>query len=188
MKVVLASASERRQELLKRIIENFDIIVSNFDEELVKFDNDVEKYVLSIAEGKALSILNSVNEESIIIAADTIVVSNNKILGKPKDEKDAYNMLKSLSGKKHRVYSAVIVVNSNTKEMKKECIYTEVEFDELTDDEILRYIATKEPMDKAGAYGIQGFGGVFVKGINGCYYNVVGLPLNLLNKMLREIT
>ena len=188
MKVVLASASERRQELLSRIIDKFDIIVSNFDEELVKFNGDVEKYVLGIAEGKALNVLNSVNEESIIIAADTIVVNNNTILGKPKDEEDAYNMLKSLSGKKHRVYTAIVVANSNTKIIKKECVYTEVEFDELTDEEILKYISTKEPMDKAGAYGIQGFGGVFVKKINGCYYNVVGLPLNLLHRILQEIT
>lgn len=187
MKYILASASERRQELLKRIIEKFDVIVSDFDEESIKFEGNVEEYVIKIAEGKALDVLSKVKEECIVIAADTVVVNDNKILGKPKDEDDAYEMLKSLSGKEHRVYSSVVVINSSTKKIKKECIFTEVKFKDLTHEEILKYIATKEPLDKAGAYGIQGYGGVFVEKINGCYYNVVGLPLNLLNNILEEI-
>ncbi|MCQ2969207.1 MAG: Maf-like protein [Clostridium sp.] len=187
MKYILASASERRQELLKRIVDDFDIIVSKFDEEEIKFDDNVEEYVIKIAEGKALEVLSRTNEDCIIIAADTIVVNDDKILGKPKDEKDAYDMLKSLSGKVHRVYSGVVVINSKTSKVKKECIFTEVKFKALTNEEILNYISTKEPLDKAGAYGIQGFGGVFVERINGCYYNVVGLPLNLLNNILEEI-
>ena len=178
MKYILASASERRQELLNRIIDNFDIIISDFDEEKVKFNGNVE--------GKALDVLSRISEDSIIIAADTIVVNGDKILGKPKSEEDAYKMLKDLSGKVHRVYSAVVVVNSKTNKVKKECIFTEVKFKDLTNEEILKYISTKEPLDKAGAYGIQGFGGVFVERINGCYYNVVGLPLNLLNNILEE--
>ena len=96
-------------------------------------------------------------------------------------------MHKDLSGKVHRVYSAVVVVNSKTNKVKKECIFTEVKFKDLTNEEILKYISTKEPLDKAGAYGIQGIGGVFVERINGCYYNVVGLPLNLLNNILEEV-
>lgn len=186
MKYILASASERRQELLNRIIDNFDIIISDFDEEKVKFNGNVEEYVIEIAEGKALDVLSRISEDSIIIAADTIVVNGDKILGKPKSEEDAYKMLKDLSGKVHRVYSAVVVVNSKTNKVKKECIFTEVKFKDLTNEEILKYISTKEPLDKAGAYGIQGFGGVFVERINGCYYNVVGLPLNLLNNILEE--
>lgn len=188
MKYILASASERRQELLKRIVDDFEIIVSNFDEETVEFNNNIEEYVIQTAEGKALDVLSRVSEECIIIAADTIVVNDNKVLGKPKDEEDAYNMLKSLSGKIHRVYSSLVVINSKTNKVKKECIFTEVKFKDLTHEEILKYISTKEPLDKAGAYGIQGYGGVFVERINGCYYNVVGLPLNLLNNILQEIS
>ena len=176
MKYILASASERRQELLNRIIDNFDIIISDFDEEKVKFNGNVEEYVIEVAEGKALDVLSRISEDSIIIAADTIVVNG-----------DAYKMLKDLSGKVHRVYSAVVVVNSKTNKVKKECIFTEVKFKDLTNEEILKYISTKEPLDKAGAYGIQGIGGVFVERINGCYYNVVGLPLNLLNNILEEV-
>ena len=187
MKYILASASERRQELLNRIIDNFDIIISDFDEEKVKFNGNVEEYVIEVAEGKALDVLSRISEDSIIIAADTIVVDGDKILGKPKSEEDAYKMLKDLSGKVHRVYSAVVVVNSKTNKVKKECIFTEVKFKDLTNEEILKYISTKEPLDKAGAYGIQGIGGVFVERITGCYYNVVGLPLNLLNNILEEV-
>lgn len=187
MKYILASASERRQELLKRIVDDFDIIISNFDEDAIKFNDNVEEYVIKIAEGKALDVLSRVSEDSIIIAADTIVVNGDKILGKPKDEEEAYNMLNELSGKVHRVYSALVVINSKTNKVRKESIFTEVKFKNLTNEEILKYISTKEPLDKAGAYGIQGFGGVFVERINGCYYNVVGLPLNLLNNILEEI-
>ena len=187
MKYILASASERRQELLKRIVDDFDIIISNFDEDAIKFNGNVEEYVIKIAEGKALDVLSRVSEDSIIIAADTIVVNGDKILGKPKDEEEAYNMLNELRGKVHRVYSALVVINSKTNKVKKESIFTEVKFKDLTNEEILKYISTKEPLDKAGAYGIQGFGGVFVERINGCYYNVVGLPLNLLNNILEEI-
>ena len=94
MKYILASASERRQELLNRIIDNFDIIISDFDEEKVKFNGNVEEYVIEVAEGKALDVLSRISEDSIIIAADTIVVNGDKILGKPKSEEDAYKMLK----------------------------------------------------------------------------------------------
>ena len=98
MKYILASASERRQELLKRIVDDFDIIISNFDEDAIKFNGNVEEYVIKIAEGKALDVLSRVSEECIIIAADTIVVNGDKILGKPKDEEDSFNMLNELSG------------------------------------------------------------------------------------------
>ena len=113
MKYILASASERRQELLKRIVDDFDIIISNFDEDAIKFNG------IKIAEGKALDVLSRVSEDSIIIAADTIVVNGDKILGKPKDEEEAYNMLNELSGKVHRVYSALVVINSKTNKVKK---------------------------------------------------------------------
>lgn len=187
LKYILASASERRQELLGRIIDDFDIVISSFDENSVIFDNDIEKYVKILAEGKAKDVSNKLEGDNIIIAADTIVVLDNKILGKPKSEIDAFNTLQALSGRIHKVYSAIAVLNTKNNKLITRCLYTEVEFDNLTNEEINQYIMTKEPLDKAGSYGIQGLGGVFVKRINGCYYNVVGLPLNELKNILKEI-
>lgn len=188
LKCVLASASERRKELLARITEDFVVIVSEFDEDSIEFNGNVDEYVKSLAYGKAKDVEKKVSNDSIIIAADTIVVMNSKILGKPKTEEDAFRMLKELSGNTHRVYSAVTVINKSNGKHIDECLFTEVRFSELSDEEINNYIKTKEPLDKAGAYGIQGLGGLFVEKIDGCYYNVVGLPLNLLNKMLRKVT
>ncbi|WP_343009414.1 Maf-like protein [Clostridium celatum] len=188
MKVILASASERRKELLARIVDDFEVRVSSFDEEKISFNGDVDLYVKTLSKGKAKDIESKVSEDCVIIAADTIVVINDKILGKPRDEEEAMEMLKLLSDNVHRVYSGVTVINTSTGIMESKSLYTEVYFSKLTDEEIHRYIETGECLDKAGAYGIQGFGGVFVEKINGCYYNVVGLPLNLLNKILKDIT
>lgn len=187
MKFILASASERRKELLSRIVTDFEVMISDFDEKSVEISDDIENYVKTLSEGKARAIALNCSDDSIIIGADTIVVIDNMVLGKPKDKNDAFKMLKLLSNNVHRVYSAVTVINNTKKVMKTECQYTEVYFSELSDEDIWRYIDTGECLDKAGAYGIQGFGGVFVQKINGCYYNVVGLPLNLLNKMIKEI-
>ena len=187
MHYILASASPRRQELLTKIIEDFEVVVSDFDEDSVEFKGDVEDYVKTLARGKAQSVASQANKDSIIIAADTIVVIDGKILGKPKNENDAYNMLKLLSNKVHRVYSGIAVINTANDVMKNESIFTEVKFSELTHEDIINYINSKEPLDKAGAYGIQGLGALFVEKINGCYYNVVGLPLNLLNKIMKEV-
>ena len=187
LKFILASASERRKDLLSRIVSNFEVKISNFDEEKVEVSTNIENYVKTLAEGKAKDVALNCDNDSIIIGADTIVVIGDNILGKPKDKNHAFEMLKLLSNNVHRVYSGVTVINNTTKAIKSECLYTEVYFSELSDEEIWKYIETEECLDKAGAYGIQGFGGVFVKRINGCYYNVVGLPLNLLNKMIKEI-
>ena len=187
MNYVLASGSERRQELLHRIVDEFNIIVSDFDEDKILFKGNVDEYVVDLAKGKALSVKESLKEEAIIIAGDTVVVLDDKILGNPNNEEDAYNMLKQLSGRTHRVYSGLVVINMYNNKIEQESLYTEVKFSNLTEEEIESYIKTGEPLDKAGAYGIQGYGGVFIEGINGCYYNVVGLPLNLLNKMLRKV-
>lgn len=187
MKYILASASERRQDLLKRLLPKFDIVVSSFDEETIKFNGDIDHYVQLLAKGKAEEVSKTQKKDNIIIAADTIVVLDNHILGKPKDEKDAFDTLKRLSGRTHRVYSGISVMNIKSNKTITKSLYTEVEFDSLTDEEIKKYIDSQEPMDKAGSYGIQGLGGVFVKRINGCYYNVVGLPLNELKNILKEI-
>lgn len=188
MNVILASASERRQELLKKITTDFSIKISDFREESVTFEGNIIEYVENIALGKAKCINSQINDDSIIIAADTIVAYENKILGKPKNKEDAYEMLSLLSGNKHYVYTGLVLINTKSKEILKWTEKTEVEFSKLTKEEIIKYIDTKEPMDKAGAYGIQGLGGVFVKGIKGCYYNVVGLPLNRLKYMLENIS
>lgn len=187
MKIVLASASERRQELLSRLVKDFDIIVSDFDESKVIFNESVDEYVKEIALGKALDVRKKIFEDAIIISADTIVTLEDKILGKPKDEEDAFNIIKSLQGRKHQVYSGVVVINTANGVIRQESLATEVIFSKISDDEILEYIKTGEPLDKAGAYGIQGIGGIFVEEIRGCYYNVVGLPLNKLKSMLKDV-
>ncbi len=187
MKIVLASASERRQELLSRLIKKFDIIVSDFDENKVLFEGCIDRYVKDVALGKALHVKSKINEDAIIISADTIVTLEGKLLGKPKDEEDAFKIIKLLQGKKHLVYSGIVVINTARNIIKQESLATEVTFSKISDDEILEYIKTGEPLDKAGAYGIQGIGGTFVKEIKGCYYNVVGLPLNKLKSMLQEV-
>ena len=187
MKIVLASASERRQELLSRLVEEFEVIVSNFDENTVVFKGNVKECVENIALGKAIDVQKNIHEDVIIIAADTIVTLDNKILGKPKDGTEAFSMLKDLSGRTHNVYSGIVLINTKTGEIMKDSLCTEVRFSKLKDEEIIKYIESKEPLDKAGAYGIQGKGGIFVEEIKGCYYNVVGLPLNKLKSMMDKI-
>jgi MAF protein len=185
MKIILASASSRRQELLNRLTENFEIIISDFDEESIQFDGKCDSYVMKLAEGKASNVRKGINDEAIIIGCDTIVSFNGKILGKPKDENEAFDMLKLLSGNIHQVYSGVAIINSKTGNVSRDFVCTDVKFDNLSEDQIKKYIENGEYKDKAGAYGIQGYGGIFVEEIHGCYYNVVGLPLNRLSKMLR---
>lgn len=187
MRVVLASASERRQELLKRLYNRFNIIVSDFDEDTVKFNGDPGEYVEELSYGKATNVAQNLDSHAIVIGADTIVVHNNNILLKPKDEKDAKRMLKELSDDIHYVYSGITVVNTYNGKIISESEVTKVKFSKLSESEIESYIKTREPMDKAGSYGIQGYGGVFVEKIDGCYYNVVGLPLNKLKKMLKSV-
>ncbi|MGL4731037.1 MAG: Maf-like protein [Clostridium sp.] len=187
MEIILASASERRRELLNVITNKFDIVPSCFDEKSVPFEGDCKKYVINISKGKALDVAKKTNDEKIIIASDTIVFHNGEIMHKPKDENEAFHMLKSLSDDIHKVYSGIVVLNSKTKEIIADAVCTKVKFSKLTNIQIEKYIETKEPMDKAGAYGIQGRAAVFVEEINGCYYSVVGLPLNRLQSMLKEM-
>ena len=187
MDLVLASASERRCELLKRITDDFKIIISNFDEDSVIFEGNCEEYVEKIAEGKAIDVSKNLQENSLIIGCDTVVFFDNKVLGKPKNREDAFNMLSNLSGNAHQVYSGLAIYDTRSKSTMVTSVKTEVKFSKLTKRQIEDYIDSGEPMDKAGAYGIQGFGGVFVEEIHGCYYNVVGLPINKLNSLLRDL-
>lgn len=184
MKLVLASASPRRFELLSKITSNFIQIPSGFDETQVAYEFDIKNYVINIAKGKAIDVAER-NKDSIVIGCDTIVELDGKVIGKPKDEKEAFSILRSLSGKVHSVYTGIYIINTETKEKAFDYEKSDVTFSVLTDEEIKWYIKTGEPLDKAGAYGIQGYGGLFVDRIEGCYFNIVGLPVSKLNKMLK---
>lgn len=179
-KLILASASPRRSEILKNAGFEFEVVVSQVDETIIgKLE---PKYVVSIlAQKKAKAIVYD-NLDSVVLGSDTIVVLNGKILEKPKDEKDAIKMLSKLSGKTHQVYTGVCITDgANEKNFVSE---TEVEFFTLSKKTIENYVKTGEPMDKAGAYGIQGIGSLLVKRINGDYFAVMGLPIS---KTAREL-
>ena len=186
MKVILASKSPRRVEILEKIVKEFEVVQSNFDENTIDFKGDIEKYVKDLSRNKAIEVSKRLKEPSIVIAADTVVFQNGKVLEKPKNEEDAFSMLSSLSGNTHKVYSGICLINTYDDTVVTDCDCTEVRFSELNPRQIRNYINSGEPMDKAGAYGIQGLGGAFVEGIKGCYYNVMGLPLNKLYKALEN--
>jgi septum formation protein len=173
MKIILASKSPRRVEILHNIGAEFEIIPANTDES-VEDGMSVSDAVMEISKRKALCVLEKHND-AFIISADTVVTFDCKIIGKPKDEDHAFRILKSLSGRSHAVLTGFTLCTKD----KVYCSYisTEVDFRELSDDEVYRYIKSGEPMDKAGAYGIQEKGSVFVTGIRGDYFNVMGLPI-----------
>ena len=176
MKIVLASKSPRRKELLSSITEDFEIIVNECDETLplgVEPGEGVE--MLAVRKGKAVS--SFLPDDCLVISSDTLVELSGKALGKPEDEEDAFNMLRSLSGKAHNVHTGVAVHYKGRVFSGVDS--TAVYFKELSDREIRDYIATGEPMDKAGSYGIQGLGGRFVEKYEGEFDTIVGLGLKL---------
>ena len=189
-KFVLASASPRRKEILEQVGLKFDIVISDADENSIKIDMPVSLYVQELAlikaNAAAKTLLKIGEKDKIIISADTIVVKDGEILGKPKDEEDAFLMLSKLSGEEHEVYTGFCIMR--TKDMFSVANYekTTVKFQEISPEKIREYIETKEPMDKAGAYAIQGKGALFVEKIDGDYQNVVGLPVFKLAKILEE--
>ncbi len=187
MDIILASASIRRAELLKKITSNFEIMVSDFEESDISFSGDCGDYVITLAKGKAMDICSSVKKPAAIIGCDTIVYFKGKVLGKPKDSTEAFEMLSALSDNIHEVYTGIAIINTETQEISTEYVCTEVKFSKLSEKEIKSYIETGEPFDKAGAYGIQGAASLFVEELKGCYYSVVGLPVNKLYFMLREM-
>lgn len=184
MRIVLASASPRRKQLLEQMGLKFDVIVSNIEEESPQ-GLAPEEISMELAYNKAMNVALQINEPAIVIGADTLVVKD-RILGKPKDEEDARQMLRMLQGQTHQVITGLALVNPWTGKVQKGYEKTLVEMAALTLQEIECYIKTGEPMDKAGGYGIQGLAGIFISRIEGCYFNVVGLPIHLLWKMLRE--
>lgn len=184
-KLILASQSPRRRELMMRIPVDYEVIVQEV-EEIIDFDKVPEENVMSLAEQKATAVAE-MYPERWVIGCDTIVVSDGNILGKPKSEIDAFNMLNQLSGNKHRVITGVHLVNKNEKEAYSFYEETLVYFKEMSKEEISYYIQTEEPMDKAGAYGIQGYASLFIEKIHGDYYNVMGLPVHKLYQKLKEL-
>ena len=180
--MILASQSPRRKELLSLITSGFEIIPAK-GEEILPEDISPEDAVLMLAEQKVDEIF-AARKNEIIIAADTVVAVDGRILGKPRDGEDAFDMLKMLSGRVHSVFTGVCVIfadGGKTTFAER----TMVEFYPLSDEEIRGYIATGEPMDKAGAYGIQDKGALIVKKIDGDYYNVMGLPVGRLSRVLK---
>lgn len=182
-RLILASASPRRKELLARIAPTFDCIPAEINE-----DVDPALDPRDVARELALRKARAVSEKdqtAVVIGADTIVVLEGKIFGKPKDHKEAFLMLRQLSGRTHSVYTGVAVVYGDHQEVFVE--ETKVTFWALSDGDIDHYISTGEPFDKAGAYGIQGFGSTLVRSIEGDFFNVVGLPISRLYRTLKKM-
>ncbi|MBE6915238.1 MAG: septum formation inhibitor Maf [Ruminococcaceae bacterium] len=179
-KVILASQSPRRRELLSRVFSSFDVVPSFAEEVAAKTSPD--EYVKTLAKAKAEEVASRVGADCLVIGSDTVVALDGKILEKPKDGDDAFQMLSDLSGRAHEVYTGIAVCKDGKTIVEHET--TRVWFRELGADEISRYIASGEPMDKAGAYGIQEKGAQLVRKIDGDYFNVVGLPICRLCEML----
>lgn len=180
-KIILASASPRRKELLGQIGLTFEVEPSAAEENINV--SDPQELVAELSKLKAHDVWLK-HEDCLIIAADTVVYADGRILGKPSDREDGRKMLKALSGSRHTVYTGVTLRDENGS-LTKVC-GTDVYFKELTEEDIEEYLLTGECDDKAGAYGIQGHAARFVEKIHGCYFNVVGLPLSLLDDMLKE--
>ena len=189
MKIILASASPRRKELLSQIIKDFEIIPSNFDESTIN-EKKPNKLVEKLSKSKGEEVFTRLNlrEDFIIISADTIVFLNNKVLGKPKDKEEAYKMLKDLDNNKHEVYTGLFVlINKNGKQEKiLTHSKTDVYFKKLTDKEILDYINSENTLDKAGSYAIQGKAREFVEKIAGNIETVIGLDVQKIEEILKK--
>jgi septum formation protein len=188
MKLILASASPRRAEILRNAGFPFDIFPADVDETILR-DERAEDYVRRLAEEKARVAMERLTPHTIpaiVIGADTTVVAGGQILGKPADKEDARRMLRLLSGQTHEVLTGLSVTRSADSRSASHVETTRVIFASLSESEIENYLASGEPFDKAGAYGIQGIGGRYVTRIEGCYFNVMGLPLSRLWSMLRD--
>lgn len=186
MKLILASASPRRKELLEKTGMKFDIIPAKGEEVITKMLPWEVVKELSFQKAKEIADLQT--EECIVIGSDTIVAKGEEIMGKPKDEKDAFRMLSEIAGDVHQVYTGVTLIRTGEKEkIITFAEKTEVYIYPMSDEEIDAYIATKDPMDKAGAYGIQGDFAIHVKGLEGDYYNVVGLPIGKVYQELKQL-
>lgn len=180
--LILASASPRREELLKHLNLDFEIITEDI-EETFNHNLDIKSQIENIAFNKA-NVVYQKHQDKIVIGADTVIIFEDEIIGKPHTKENAIKILERLSGKSHIVLTAVAIISK-----EKTSIFaseTEVEFYDLSHQEIIDYVDTLEPLDKAGAYTIQGLSSIFIKKINGDYYSVMGLPIAKLYQVLKE--
>ena len=183
-KIVLASQSPRRKEILENVNVEFELVPSTIDE-IILPEDEPKAAVMALSFEKAWDVASKVSEDKIIIGADTIVFQDT-ILGKPKDDADAFEMLKHLNGSSHQVYTGICIVCKSLNLKIVDVVKTTVTFKNSDDETLKKYVATGECFGKAGAYGIQGFGGLLVDKIEGDYLNVVGLPLSKLNDLLNK--
>ena len=180
MKIYLASSSPRRREILQNLGLNFEILTPNADEN--SEENDPCRLTEILARRKAEAAAD-IKNDGLVIACDTVVSANGKILGKPQDEDDAKRMLRALSGKTHEVISGICLILGGKTVTAHEI--TRVKFSEMNDDEIELCVKKGEPLDKAGAYAVQGMASLFIEGLDGDYFNVVGLPVRCLYETLK---
>ena len=185
-RIILASTSPRRKELLQSVGIKFEVIAPLSDESLLHNENPKD-YALRLASEKAISVSQNLKGDFLIIGADTVVVVGDEILGKPSNVEGARAILSKISGREHHVLTAFSISKAKNTIMHSEVVDTKVQVKTLEPDEIEGYIKTGEPMDKAGAYGIQGFGAFMIKGIEGSYTNVVGLPLVEVIEALKKL-
>ena len=188
MKVILASKSPRRQELMKYLFDEFEVFPSLFKERnLKRGDMAPFEYVIRLAEEKANEAFKrlDLSDEFVLISCDTVVVIDDVIFGKPRSIMDAFKMLSKLQGARHEVYTGICIILPN-KEHLKFYVRTDVYFDSMSSGDIEEYLKLSEYKDKAGAYAIQGYGSKFITKIEGCYYNVMGFPINEIYKKLKE--
>ena len=185
-KLILASASPRRKELLDQVGIKYEVLPSNVEEHIEDMEGTPAEKAEKLAYLKARDVASKL-KDCLVLGADTIVVVDNEVLGKPKDLDDAKSMLSRLSGKEHQVITGVALIDTNKNIELVSHETTSVKFRKLTSRMINSYLAAQEPMGKAGAYAIQGFGALLIEGINGCYSNVVGLPLTKLSKMIESL-
>lgn len=183
MAIILASASPRRQELLRQVGCDFTVMISDIVEDNNQ-DLAPQELAILLASDKAIDVSSKVSRDDVVIGADTIVVLDGQVYGKPVDIDDARQILTNLSGRQHQVITGIAVARAS--EIWTDYVVTTVRIGNIGAQQIENYLATGEPMDKAGAYAIQGIGALLVEEINGCYTNVVGLPLNKLSEVLRK--
>lgn len=183
--IILASSSPRRRELLSQAGIPFTVVPADVDEENAELSGTPERKAEQLAYMKAVAVAGKIGE-GLVLGADTIVVCAGEVFGKPVDRDDARRMLEMLSGREHQVITGIAVLDAAKKTTRIEHEVTRVRFSKLLPEEIEAYISSEEPFDKAGSYAVQGKGALMVEGIDGCYSNVVGLPLRKLYMVLKE--
>ena len=184
MNIILASSSPRRKEILQNANIKFEVKTSDIDETVLDGEMAIS-LVLRLALEKGMEISKK-HPQELIISADTIVVCDNQILGKPSDENDAIKMLTKLSARTHQVITGISLIHLETNKKIIDYVVSDVKFKQLSQQDIIDYVNTKESLDKAGAYGIQGYGAMLVEKIDGDYFNIVGLPISKLSDLLKK--